>query len=569
MRRRWMGGFLEEEGKGKWKELDWEETEKRNWYEELSLPREVMMQAVHDTVQDVRQGLVKEDWERDTKADWAARLGKADGVEGQKQGGQNAHGVEGTLVKNGQGSGQEPKCVGNKGKDLDTADYGRRREQRFDSMWWPGDGLPLELPIEQRTVLVFAAGVCVGPRGGIGVVTKETVHYHERPVWERIVDAERRLSAGRRSPFHEDDLRKVGLCTAALEKPGRGFRLDLHRAEPPKQVDCALLGGAHGLAMERWALDTNPARFGYVESRYRPAWMTLNDGPLDERYYYLWGRARQRMEERAKQYRLESGAVGGGVDGGGGANDGAGGDGQELDGKAGDDKGGKKIDGSKDGDAKEDDELEDNEEGGAPLYADMDAGEETDDEDAKKDMDLQDETEEEVAESNSRNENPSEPKPKKHIMRATPNRVAARALLAAVQIVPFDFSHCTRLIIATDSEHAIEMATNRLQNMLERGLPFRTARGQPVEDEDIWWQFAGAVKDLAYQGVEVAIMRCCEGEGIRLPLGDGDGYVFGMDQAIKAAKDAATALWRRDKEARELHKPRGDLEFVRWMNLYA
>ncbi|KAK4141933.1 uncharacterized protein C8A04DRAFT_30484 [Dichotomopilus funicola] len=219
------------------------------------------------------------------------------------------------------------------------------------------------------------------------------------------------------------------------------------------------------------------------------------------------------------------------------------------------------MDGLKDGEAKEDDESEDNEEGGAPLYADTDAGEENDDEDAKEDMDLQEETEEEVADSNNGNENPSEPKPKKHIMRATPNRVAAWALLAAVQIVPFDFSHCTRLTIATDSEHAIEMATNRLQNMLERGLPFRMARGQPVEDEDIRWQFAGTVKDLAYQGVEMAIMRCREGEGIRLPLGDGDGYVFG--------KHAAMALWRRDKEAREHHKPRGDLEFVRWMNLYA
>jgi hypothetical protein len=114
-----------------------------------------------------------------------------------------------------------------------------------------------------------------------------------------------------------------------------------------------------------------------------------------------------------------------------------------------------------------------------------------------------------------------------------------------VQIAPFDFGHCTRLIIATPSDHAIDMATNRLQSLLERSggrPPFRSAKGNPAEDEDIWWAFDGAVKDLAYQGVDVAIMKCREHEGFYLPLGEwnpkgeGEKFIFGMAQAVRHAR---------------------------------
>jgi hypothetical protein len=117
-----------------------------------------------------------------------------------------------------------------------------------------------------------------------------------------------------------------------------------------------------------------------------------------------------------------------------------------------------------------------------------------------------------------------------------------------VQIAPFDFGHCTRLIIATPWDHAIDMATNRLQSLLERSggrPPFRSAKGNPAEDEDIWWAFDGAVKDLAYQGVDVAIMKCREHEGFYLPLGEwnpkgeGEKFIFGMAQAVRHARDAA------------------------------
>ncbi|KAL2128633.1 hypothetical protein VTI74DRAFT_8920 [Chaetomium olivicolor] len=53
-----------------------------------------------------------------------------------------------------------------------------------------------------------------------------------------------------------------------------------------------------------------------------------------------------------------------------------------------------------------------------------------------------------------------------------------------------------------------------LEMVTARGQPFRTVKGASVADVDIWWAFSGAVKDLAYQGVEVAVVKCGEGEGM-------------------------------------------------------
>lgn len=83
-----------------------------------------------------------------------------------------------------------------------------------------------------------------------------------------------------------------------------------------------------------------------------------------------------------------------------------------------------------------------------------------------------------------------------------------------------------------------------------------------MRDADLWWAFAGAVKDLAWQGVEVAIVRCRRDEGVYLPLGDwhpqGEGgkRVYGMPQAVEAARQAALSEERSD-------------EFTRYMSMFA
>ncbi|EAQ82892.1 predicted protein [Chaetomium globosum CBS 148.51] len=52
------------------------------------------------------------------------------------------------------------------------------------------------------------------------------------------------------------------------------------------------------------------------------------------------------------------------------------------------------------------------------------------------------------------------------------------------------------------------MTTHEFRIPLERGLPLRTKGGEPIKDEDCGGNSRNpAVKDLAGQAVEVAIMR--------------------------------------------------------------
>ncbi|KAH6847222.1 hypothetical protein B0I37DRAFT_374518 [Chaetomium sp. MPI-CAGE-AT-0009] len=157
----------------------------------------------------------------------------------------------------------------------------------------------IPIPNLQHTMLAFAAGVSVKSRGGVGVVTKETVHFHEASEWKRVREAEKRQSAGprKRDPNslepHRDRLERLHeredqgimkLCVAALEKRGRGYKRNLHQAGGSRLVRCSSLGGAYGLPLECLPLDIDRGRFGFVDSRYRPAWKTKKDRASDERH---------------------------------------------------------------------------------------------------------------------------------------------------------------------------------------------------------------------------------------------------------------------------------------------
>ncbi|KAK4038620.1 hypothetical protein C8A01DRAFT_37459 [Parachaetomium inaequale] len=492
----------------------------------------------------------------------------------------------------------------------------------------------------RSTMLVFAAGACVTDgggghtRGGVGLVTKDTIHFHEAAVLEKLIAAEMRLY-GRPATPSAADARKLRLCVAALEKPNRGHSRNLYvaGAGPGSAAVCPLLGGTYSFALERRGPGIDPGWFGFVESRYQPAWKTLGDRRLDEGYYEMWLKTRDMVQVAMQQMA------------------GLGGDGGE-DGEEGEAK--EEAD-----DAKDVDDAEVREQAGNKIIDDDEVSEEekrreatkgepdttepknmkenkTADASSKNKDDSADEeqkttdqnpsntralpvpletlrtivelttdttpapatpsitptnTTTPAAASQSTPNNPSEP-PTPHP--ATPNRAAARALLAAVHLHPLDLGHCTRLIIATDSDHAIEMATNRLQNMLERGLPLVTAKGKPVEDADLWWAFAGAVNDLAYQGVEVAVVRCRENEGVVLPFGGvgsssgsdfdlglkkkGGEWVFGVAQAARVAREAAERAVKEDVKAEmdEVIRGRGngkgrkqrEGEFARVMGMF-
>ncbi|KAK3292018.1 uncharacterized protein B0H64DRAFT_468940 [Chaetomium fimeti] len=477
--------------------------------------------------------------------------------------------VGGGVEGDEQGEGSTEAAAGN--KDKGKGREGENPERRWtlvreiDAPEQQHEHVPIEEP--ERTMLVFAAGVCVRDRGGVGLVTKDTTHFHEYPEWQRVHDAEARLSnAAAEQSLQPADVRLVGLCAAALKKPMRGYGRSVQQPGEYTMA-CSLLGGTYSMPLERLPLDIDPGQFGFVDSRYRPWWKTENDKCSDEEYVKNYKRVRDMQAEGGINDQTASGSVDIGKD--------AKGDGKK------DDRGE-----DKNNDEALMGEVEKKAVRREPVYEPV--------------FDSDSELEAEPAETSQQamttgtgagstnvpagpeqESTSQEPAPKTRLQ-ATPNRVAARALLAAVQITPFDFGHCARLVIATDSEHAIEMATNRLQNMLERGLPFRTVRGQPVEDEDIWWAFAGAVKDLAYQGVEVAIVRCREGEGIELPISDAECGVegasderpiFGMTTAISVARHAAKEAVRRDIEARKAAKKGkmvrgGDDEFERVMGLF-
>ncbi|KAK4152408.1 hypothetical protein C8A00DRAFT_34935 [Chaetomidium leptoderma] len=360
-----------------------------------------------------------------------------------------------------------------------------------------------------HTMLVFVAGVCIGTgaraKGGIGIAVKDTVHHHEPKVQNRLVAAEGRLYKAQASKTNPSDVRKMRLCVAALNKPNRGHTRNLYPAgseESAMIAVCHLLGGFYNFALERRGPMVDPEVFGMVESRYRPAWKTIADDKINAESYDRWLKTQATVEGGVEEAKGED-----------------------------DDAGAEKV-------ANEEE-----------SHGKKAKGEETTTEETHGEGDAPNKAEEEADGTTTTTDQPKAKPKKPKTCPPTPNRAAARALLAAVQLTAYDFGHCTRLVIATASDHAIDMATSRLGGMLERrdnnnnngeskgastsgnlSLPLlRTAKGKPVEDEDIWWAFAGAVRDLAYQGVEVALVKCPEDQGVFLPSGHSQMAVVGGD----------------------------------------
>ncbi|KAK4121883.1 hypothetical protein N657DRAFT_635349 [Parathielavia appendiculata] len=139
-----------------------------------------------------------------------------------------------------------------------------------------------------RTMLVFAAGVCtregVQPHGGIGIVTKDTVHFHEAKVQERLLAAADRLYANpNKKPT--DEMRKMDIFQSGLDKPARGHSREL------------VPGGNGELA----------CLFGVVESRYQPSWKTVGDKTINEELYGTWLKPHATVEAGRKMMSMEVG----------------------------------------------------------------------------------------------------------------------------------------------------------------------------------------------------------------------------------------------------------------------
>ncbi|KAJ4291384.1 hypothetical protein N0V88_005977 [Collariella sp. IMI 366227] len=394
-----------------------------------------------------------------------------------------------------------------------------------------------------NTILIFATGVVVVGkagklRGGIGLLTKDTVHYHEEQVQMRVLEAEERLAKADTSSRNAD-LHKIKLCMTALKKRNRGHGRNLYVAgvEPPTPLamSCPALGGVFGFVLEARGPQIHPEQFGFVKSRYVPAWKTRYDEDICRGVHELvTGTPEFKEMLRSVKDNL---APNNDVEDADGAKD----KGKGVD---------KKSDDSSNPEAKNKDGAQTDNLANMPPQIEPKDGQPgpskprikpqlletahftvsiepagpsttapaTNNTPAAAKLTTNGKSTKTTKTSTTmtpKNGDTKAHKPtKKPLPYITPLRASARALLAAIQIHPFDFSHCTRLVLATSCAETADIATNRLHGLLERGLPLRTAKGAPFPDADLWWAFAGTVKDLAYQGVDVVVTKVGEGDGI-------------------------------------------------------
>ncbi|KAK4124419.1 hypothetical protein N657DRAFT_390978 [Parathielavia appendiculata] len=133
-------------------------------------------------------------------------------------------------------------------------------------------------------------------------------HFREAKVQQRLLDAADRLYA---NPTKEsaDDMRKMCICLAALNKPHRGHSRNLYPAgtenSPVCVPSCPLLGGAYAFSLVRREFDVDPDQFGIVDSRYQPAWKTVGDEKVDQECYDLWLKTHATMAMVRKMASLE------------------------------------------------------------------------------------------------------------------------------------------------------------------------------------------------------------------------------------------------------------------------
>ncbi|KAK4235133.1 hypothetical protein C8A03DRAFT_37030 [Achaetomium macrosporum] len=449
----------------------------------------------------------------------------------------------------------------------DPADEGNLMRRRFVGKFADGR---LREGEYSHTMLIFAASVCSGngpqAKAGIGIVTKDTVHYHDARARERLMQAEHEANL---SDLKEQHLQSLKLCLRALTNPNRGHDRHIYPAGLHEPFDmakvCPLLGGAFGFLLERLGAPHDPVKLGYVGSRSRPEWKSSSEDKINEDAWEKYDQLED-ADDDLKQKLLEQLGI--------------------------------HRQPRKDNESSQQlsEMLETITTQPHLAFVDRDrllnlvGAEDSASQQDNTDDPAQSQAQPMPSSSASLPRNPTtilipkaapEPKPKAEETAkpkgeagkpakprkepskpVTPNRAAARALLAAAQLIPYNIAHCTRLIIASNSDYAVEMATTRLGPALERGRPLRSAKNRTIEDEDIWWEFAGAVKDLAYQGVEVAVCKCADHEGLYMkgvaedawhPSGSikKENWVVGMPQALRAAERAMITKTRKE-------------EFVRW-----
>ena len=83
----------------------------------------------------------------------------------------------------------------------------------------------------------------------------------------------------------------------------------------------------------------------------------------------------------------------------------------------------------------------------------------------------------------------------------TSNRAELRAIIAALQFRPWDREQFKRIVIATDSSYAVSGATEWVFVWLNNG--WRTSKGEPVKNRDLWELLVKEVKGFQKKGVRV------------------------------------------------------------------
>jgi ribonuclease HI len=87
----------------------------------------------------------------------------------------------------------------------------------------------------------------------------------------------------------------------------------------------------------------------------------------------------------------------------------------------------------------------------------------------------------------------------------TSNREELRAVIGALQYLPWSYEDWTKLVIATDSEDVVKGITDWIQTWSRNG--WRTMQGGAVQNQDLWMKLIREIDEHRQMGMDVCFWR--------------------------------------------------------------
>jgi ribonuclease HI len=87
----------------------------------------------------------------------------------------------------------------------------------------------------------------------------------------------------------------------------------------------------------------------------------------------------------------------------------------------------------------------------------------------------------------------------------TSNRAELRAVIGALQYLPWYCEGWTKLVIATDSEYVVKGITDWIQTWWRNG--WRTTQGGAVQNQDLWMKLISEIDEHRQMGMDVCFWR--------------------------------------------------------------